>query len=309
MAQRAPAGPLIHIGLHRTGTTWLQRNVFACAEAGFSTPWGRLSRAAVEHFVTVDPLHFDAEQSRRYFQPQLDEAAQRRTVPVLTHEALSSRPHQGQYYAPQVARRLREVFPQGRVLIVVREQKALLSSLYRQYVRNGGTYTIEQFLGGGDEAIGWAPLCRLPFFEFDRLVAFYQELFGREGVLALPMELLKKDQEDFLARIATFAGVIGRLTVDAAPANVGWSGATLAVYRRLNRFLARNPLEPRQPRSQRYATRLFNKLDAWLPSSAHERAEQRLEAFVAERVGNRFADSNAKLASLLEMDLASLGYR
>ena len=33
--------PLIHIGYHKTGTSWLQKHVFLNEEAGFSTPFDK----------------------------------------------------------------------------------------------------------------------------------------------------------------------------------------------------------------------------------------------------------------------------
>jgi hypothetical protein len=306
--QQTHAELLIHVGLHKTASTWLQDHLFHNDSAGFCAPWGTMSHAAVNHFVTVNPLHFDGERTRSYFLPEIERAASQGLVPVLTHEALSSQPLLGQYYAPQVGHWLKEVFPHARVLIVVREQKALITSLYRQYVRNGGTRSIEQFIGRGDEPVGWAPLCRLPFFEFDRLVVLYRELFGSENVLALPMELLRQNQPEFLTKILAFSGLSTEPIIKAKAANVGWSCATLSIFRRLNRVLGRNHLGPEQPYGRRFAVRLFFKLDRWIPSVLRDHAERHLEAVVTQRVGERYSESNRRLGNLLNLDLARFGY-
>jgi hypothetical protein len=309
---RIHAPLLIHIGLHKTASTWLQDHVLDNESFGFCAPWGRMSDAAVERFVTVDPLQFDVEETRRYFQEGIDRVTRAGLVPVLTHEALSSQPLLGQYYAPQVGHWLKAVFPRARVLIVFREQKALIGSLYRQYVRNGGSRSLEQFIGSGDEPPGWAPLCRLGFFEFDRLVEFYRGLFGPARVLALPIELLRRNRAEFVARILSFAGTnpaAGTQTqLDAEPANVGWSAATLEIYRRLNRIVPRNPLGPNPPTSRSIALRIFYRLDRWIPSFVQDRVARRHMDMIARRVASRFAGSNSRLGELLGQDLASFGY-
>ncbi|HED53163.1 MAG TPA: hypothetical protein ENJ00_03060 [Phycisphaerales bacterium] len=307
---RSPAPLIIHVGLHKTGTTWLQNRVFTNNDLGFHSPWGPMASPAVAEFMLVDPLAFDAKATHERLAPDITAARDRGLIPVLSHEGLSSRPVRGTYYAPTVAKRLADVFPEARIIIGIREQKGMILSLYRQFVRNGGTYSLTQFIGTGNEPPGWSPLCRLDFFHYDRFVRLYQDLFGEDNVLVLPLELLRDDEPDYLRKILAFAGsdappdALGQ----AGASNVGWGGCTLGLYRCLSRFAVRNPLGPKQPWPVRWSQRICYKLDAIIPRSMHKKVEARWKATIADRVADRFAPSNARLAAMTGLNLKELGY-
>ena len=52
---------LIHIGFHKTGTSYLQRYLFfKDSPDPFVAPWTVRSGEAIEHFVLTHPARFDA---------------------------------------------------------------------------------------------------------------------------------------------------------------------------------------------------------------------------------------------------------
>lgn len=308
--KRDPAPLLIHVGLHKTGTTWLQDRVFVSNQLGFHSPWGPMASPAVAEFMLVDPLSFSAPETLARLGPELDAARAKGLIPVLSHEGLSSRPVRGTYYAPTVAGRLKEVFPNARIVIGIREQNGMILSLYRQFVRNGGVYSLTQFIGAGDEPPGWAPLCRLDFFHYDRFVRCYQDLFGEANVLVQPLELLRDDEPRYLQRLLDFAGSSGSPADlgKAGVSNAGWGGQTLEIFRFFSRFAVRNPLGPKQPWSVNTAQRICYKLDRIVPRSRHAKVEKSWKAFIRERTKGRYEQSNARLARMTGLDLAQMGY-
>ena len=96
-------------------------------------------------FVHADPFAFDAATVRQTFWPGIEKASARGLVPVLSAERLSGNPHSGGYDSVQIAERLATAFPEGRVLIVIREQTEMLVSAYKQYVKVGGAGTLRQY--------------------------------------------------------------------------------------------------------------------------------------------------------------------
>src|SRR6056297_773490 len=140
---------LLHVGLHKCASTWLQKNMFDNPDIGLVSPWGRMASVAVTEFATVDPLAFDAVQTRVRLLAAADPVDIGDRMAVLSHEALSSRPHHGRYYAPHVAERLKATFGNARVLMIFREQKSLIKSLYGEFLRNGGRLTLREFIGTG----------------------------------------------------------------------------------------------------------------------------------------------------------------
>ena len=237
---------LLHVGLHKCGSTWLQKNMFDNEEIGFISPWNPLAAIAVTEFVSIDPLIFDANGTRARLAAtaQVPPDSDGQTL-VMSHEALSSRPHHGAYYAPLVASRLREVFPKAKVLLIFREQSSLIHSLYGEHLRNGGRLSLLEFIGTGQEPPGFTCLCQPSFFLFDRLLEMYRDVFGEENVLALPLEMLSRNPDAFVRKICSF----GRGTFKELPTeekvNTAWGPVTYEVLRWSNSIVRGSQLRPK----------------------------------------------------------------
>ena len=135
---------LIHIGYHKTGTTWLQRNVFPDASLGFRV--GLAKRDIHRLLVRPRALNFDAATCRAEIAKSLGVDEGDDHVPVISSEELCSNPHGGAFLEKELADRLADTLPGARVLIVVREQRAMIASTYKQYVRAGATHSLQTYL-------------------------------------------------------------------------------------------------------------------------------------------------------------------
>ncbi|MGB5311120.1 MAG: hypothetical protein WBN38_03550, partial [Polyangiales bacterium] len=60
--------PLLHLGYHKTATTWLQNAVFSDEDLGFISPWGAQAGIAVDEFVLANPFRFNPTQARLRFE-------------------------------------------------------------------------------------------------------------------------------------------------------------------------------------------------------------------------------------------------
>lgn len=303
--------PLIHVGLHKCGSTFLQNRIFADPKTGFRAPWGGMSNRAVTDFAVCEPLAFDPERLKAIYAesdpgPGADGTGQ---VPVISHEALSSRPFNGQYYAPDVAGRLHKVFPNARILIIFREQASILRSLHVQHVRTGGRQDLRTFLGTGKEPEGWQPMIALTFFEYDRMIRMYRDFFGADRVLALPLELLQRDPAAFSARLFGFVDLPDPGIDPAERVNSAWQPPLTEFYRRTNGVISRNPLNTGDGFLYRFRERAMWALSNRLPRKLGKAATDRDKAFLKSRLGEHFAPSNARTAELTGLDLGALGYQ
>ncbi|NET58051.1 MAG: sulfotransferase [Symploca sp. SIO2E6] len=301
--------PLIHIGLPKTASTWLQQVIFNNEELGFLAPWGSQSGEAIEQFVITDGFHFSAESAFKVFEPGLQEAAKRSMVPLISHESLAGNQIKGAYYGKEVADRIHAVFPEARILLLIREQKSMVLSSYREHIKMGGITTLEKFIGAGPKKPGFGPLCRLAYLEYDLLIAYYQKLFGVDNILVLPFELLKEKQQLLSQKILSFAGLDGTPEYRNESKNVGFRGPTIEFKRRLNFFYKSGNFGGSQiPLAWRIVQKLSVTFDKLVPPSIHKRTEDKLKQFIADTIGDSFRESNQKTSQLIGMNLADFGY-
>lgn len=306
--------PLVHIGYHKTGTSWLQTFLFENEAAGFCTPISR-KRELPEALILPHHLDFDGAALRELFAPKLEDASTRGLVPIVSAERLSGNPHSGGYDSHDIAERLREVFPQARVLAVIREQKSMILSTYKQYVRVGGTCRLRDYLQPpyyrGRMPLR-TPLFQFEYFRYDRLISLYQSLFGRDNVLILPYETFRADAPAFVSRIIEFAGARHCDLPYNARINDALSPATVALKRKTNFLAARDSLNPSVlipiPRAKRTMDALTRTVGKAIPQGAQKSIEAKWKQEIASAVEGRYGESNRLTAEITGLDLGSFGY-
>jgi sulfotransferase family protein len=300
--------PLIHIGYHKTGTTWLQKRVFVKEGAGFSFVAG--PRRLLEQFYPSNPFGFDAGTARESLESEIDEAEAQGLVPVLSHERLSGSPYAGGYDSRTTADRLAAAFPEARILVSTREQKGMILSIYKQYVRWGGAATLEQFLSP-PSGVHRAPVFRHGFYEYHHLIGYYSRLFGEENVLAIPYELLENRPGEYLGSICNFLG-LPAIEPPSSRANVSPSSLSLSVKRQANRLFIRDALNPAPPFERQNANRnlllKIRKLDDIVSPGLLKKYEGRWRKKIERWTGDRYSESNRITAELMGFDLQALGY-
>ncbi|MDY6936578.1 MAG: hypothetical protein SWY16_02840 [Cyanobacteriota bacterium] len=300
---------LIHVGYPKAASTWLQNIVFQDEDAGFYAPWGLASGPATDQFVLANAFSFSADAARKVFEEGLKTAAERNLVPVLSQETLVGSQIRGRYWGKEAADRMHSVFPDARILIILREQKSMILSSYREHIKKGGLNKIERFIGVENRKPGFGPMCRLDFLEYDILISYYQNQFGSENVLVLPFELLKKNRLDFLQKIGFFVGIENLKDFPQKPQNVGFHGVTMKFRRQLNYWFQADDFGGKSiPFNWRVVQKLSWIFDRVVPESVHEQAERELKDFIAQSVAGKFGASNRKTSELIGIDLADFGY-
>lgn len=304
------APPLLHIGFHKTGTTWLQDHVFGDADKGYAMLWSR-DGTEIARFVLPHPCRFDPATTRADFERAARGLAAG-MVPVISGEGLSGKPVAGRFDGVWTARRLAATFPEAKVIIGIREQKAMLRSFWSQYVRQDGEWPLASFIGRGDEPAGFQPVFRLDHLEYDLMVGEYVRLLGRENVLVLPMEWLRRDPAGYENAVHAFAGTGAVAGAAGERVNIGHGAMTLAIARRLNRIWKRPPVwtggDGAIPLGYRIKRRLLGLMDRFLPRAVQARQDRIYKARIAARVAAVYGPSNRRLAALTGLDLAGFGY-
>ena len=99
--------PLIHLGLHRTGSTWFQRNVLDGREGRPGHTFSDRAETTARIVLPRD-LDFDTAATRRWIRDRITEAGDRGTPVIISNERFSGNPAAGWFDAERtVHRRLR----------------------------------------------------------------------------------------------------------------------------------------------------------------------------------------------------------
>ncbi len=312
------SGPLIHIGFHKTATSFLQRKIFDDKKNGFCSPVDRIQLRTI--FIQTDPFEFDPKKVRSELWPNIEMAFQDQKVPVLSHEQMSGQPGGGGYglrrrekeaSRKEVADRLHDCFPKARILIVIREQRDMIQSIYKFLVcgwHGKLSASIEEFLDQNPLDDGYSPLFYMRYIEYHRIIDYYQDLFGESSVLVLPYEMLRDKPKNFINQIRTFVDLNPLEKFQSEKVNEGYSAALCEFRRVLNRWI----VSPNQPgkisKMERRADRLCSRVNRWIPSSFHAKADQKLSEKIEKIVSGFYHGSNQKTEELTGLDLKSWGY-
>ena len=316
--------PLIHIGLHKTGTSWLQVHLFANPETGF---WNAApdhvtrpkSRAKFGSGVFYRDANgnllldgdFDAERARQAL--GVDRVPAGRCL-VVSHERLSGHPMSNGIDRGSICDRIYEALPNARILIVVREQRTMILSSYMQYLKYGGPRSIEGFLAQPNDAR--SPSLDKSYWNYDRIAELFIRRFGAANVLVLPYEMLRKTPGDFVARICRFAELDPprQALPSASRENASQNYLTGVALRLLSPVI-------RSSRGNGFAPALLGRrvgqtvhlglqkyLGFLVPRGINDHVRRRLLARVEAVTQDCYRNSNQRLQQLTGLDLRQYGY-
>lgn len=314
---------LVHIGLHKTGTTWLQFHLFPRADCGFHlpdfpgmTPKQRAKAIGVrlcydKHNRLMSESDFDAGAMRAEIAALL---VPQGTIPVVSHERLGGHPLSNGFDRAMLRDRIRAVLPNARILIVVREQFSMLMSSYLQYLKYGGWHDIDQYIHPPSD--GRLPTLSIDFWRYDRLIEMYRSVFGADRVCVLPYEMLSRDPKEYVRRICSFTGVRAPENIDGGRRENQRRGYAAAYWFRrmtwVNRRTAANSFRPSfmPPWLGKIFDRGFKRaFEVGMPGFAERYVERKLQRKLEQLVDRRyFAESNRRTAAMTGLDLESFGY-
>lgn len=303
---------IVHIGYHKTATNWFQR-VFYPAVTNLRYVHRKKARRA---FLADSGLKFNPERAWQALEAERFERL------ALCEEELSGNIHTGGLYGcftKEIAQRLHRVLPDSDVVVFVRGQVEMIASVYKQYVKEGGTFSVNRYLYPDRylPASGFQP-AKAPLFSFDHfdyaaLVDLYDGLFGQTRVHVFPYEAFARDNRAFLQQyverleLAVDLDALGR-----SRPNPPFGRAILPLARGLNHFTYRDVLYKRYlvhlPGMYRVRGVLSERLNRipWLGRPVA--AESLLGAGNSGHIRERYRESNRRLAERTGLPLSDYGY-
>lgn len=241
-----------HIGLPKSASTLLQSVVFPNHPEITCIGGGQVKHSKegqpIEDLWLTEPGAYDAEAAKRGFQRLLSCYDTKNTIVGFSEECWSGHGITG-HNALLAPERIKRVFGNVKILLILRNPISYIYSQYNQFVKQGGAVTLRSLL---DDETFWLKRNIVRKYEYDKLVSRVFELFGKDNTLVLPFEYLRDDASGFCSRIYDFLGV-RPVECDTTVANPSVTPQTLAVLRLLN-YLDR-------PRGVRNKVRFASRLD------------------------------------------------
>ena len=309
--------PLIHIGYHKTATTWLQRELFNAGSDVFA-PLSPDNNPNVGKYLgrqfirdrdgyLLSPFELNREIILQELESILAKIDIGNRVPVLSYERLSGNPHSGGFDARIIADRIQAGFPGARIFCVIREQREMLLSTYFQYLKIGGTDTLKTYLTRSYD--GRRPGLSPAHFNYIDLVSYYCRLFTRENVLVLPYEMFRNHIGLFLDKLGGFVSLDISNRADRAEIRYN-KRADDAITPRLpflNLFLESSSVNAYSPLYTPLARPLLRVTNRLLPLNRDAHVDK-LRRQIGAIVGDRYKSGNRRLSELIGTDLSAYGY-
>jgi hypothetical protein len=300
--------PLLHIGYHKTATTWMQRQLFMPVH-GYRQLCGH--EEVFRHIVQPHGLCFDPKPMQALIATAREKVAPGE-VGVVSSEILSGHPIFGGRESEVYAERLAQIFPEAKILISIRNQMNILPSVYLQYVLRGGTMPADRFFEGTNE-IGYFGFSAV-HFEYDRLVGHYQNLFGEKNVYILPQEKLRTDLNESMAHLANFSGNnrYAELTENAKnPVGQSYPEYSVPILRRINHVQS-STLNPWPILSLGTTPKGIYKVAGYFMKrpivSTLMKGRKPISDYVKENFKGYYEESNKRLVDLSAYPLKIFGY-
>ncbi len=313
---------LVHIGYHKTGTTWMQNELFGSISDVFiplSQNKNRPSTLAKSFIFDKEGYllnSFDANE--KTIREDLGELPGSKNynedkILVMSHERLSGNPHSSGFDSSLIAGRIANIFPNAKILIIIREQSSWILSNYFQYLSIGGTHSLKEYLNikYDGKRPGFSP----SHIEYHHLIQDYRARFGKQKVLVLPYELLHLDSTFFIKHIEAF--IEKKISMDHIDFdkryNIKNDHYINYKLRSLNRYIhsssVNNYSSLNNKVSKFLAMSLVKLLSKFLPKSINKSFKKKLKKEIIEWSQDRFANSNRIIQDIMEIDLERFGYK
>ena len=304
--------PIIHVGVHKTATNWFQKHFYPYVQ-GYRYLDRRLVRSTL---LGQSPLAFDAAAARHTLGLDQD------PPPIICEEDLTGVLHNGgltsNYIAKEIANQLAAIAPDARIVLFIRSQTALAASCYQQYLREGGTSSVHRYLFPEDYLhLGNLRPLKVPRFdfsqfEFDRLIAHYDSLFGRDNVFIFAYEQFARDPQAFVREFCRRLEIEQPAQIEWRKINSSYRSGLIPIVRFLNLFTRRSVANKRAvlhiPYWYSVRKRLLNKLNALSVFGRSPSPRNLLGITTHQWIEQRFCASNAAIEKRIGISLTALGY-
>lgn len=193
----------IHVGNHKTGTTWMQKFAYPLHSEINYLGWPYKDQNFEKVFrelIDARDLDFDSEKIINNLSVLISQTETEK-ITGMCHPYFSCTNFITGENARRNAERLFNVFGPVKIIFIIREQLSMIYSIYSQYIKCGGTLPINKFI--------YDPIVSKGFIErlkWHKQINMYYEIFGKKNVYIGLYEQFKYHKSSFLKNIYKFLG-------------------------------------------------------------------------------------------------------
>lgn len=305
--QRQPQ--YLHIGFSKCASTYLRAvfrahpKIHLVFKSGFFAPV--LARGmtfdAYQALFTDEPGKVNVESDEHLTLPGVHPELGVRTTSLVEFE--------------KVADRIKEILPDVRIIMVIRNQASLIAARYSEFLIQGGSLDFEQFAStlSGEKA-GTNEHFQNYYRE---IIAILEARFPRDNLLILMQEFMREDTRRATAAIAAFMALGDEL----APASglrserKSLSLAGMSLLRKVNGCLVRCPSVAGAPPTTKLPVlfyenmvRIIRALDFYVLRYFANGSSQVMSTSRRKAIQRQFRNDNLMLQEYFGCDLVKLGY-
>jgi len=226
----------VHVGLHKTGTTFLQEEIFSKLKNVnyIHQPRTFLQKDIYSKVPKVRVSFFKPDKTLDDI-PEFEPNLSSDKINIISRESLSGAPSVGYIDGDvryTIADRIKKNYPDSKIIVGLREKNSWLYSSYGQYVRSGGTFSYNDW---------FEKVFDHKYLDFDGYIDYLEELF--DDVYVYKLEELKSNTKVFVNNLCDFIGV-NIPKYELRVHNKGFDEKQMKLARFLNKFY-RSRLNPR----------------------------------------------------------------
>ncbi len=195
----------IHLGLHKTATTFLQ-NVFFPSLNKDEVLYINLRKENMEflnYILLTNQLTYSDEKAKHLFFNKIDNYLKTKTKIVISDEQFSGSPWNDVADRKTYFDRLNNIFRHAKYILILRDEEEIVQSLYLQYIKGGGSCNWKKFLNYKKHPLTFS---LKSFIDYKTYVNYIIQKSKIDYLKIMRYDLLKNEPHLFLNNILDFIG-------------------------------------------------------------------------------------------------------
>ena len=217
----------IHIGIQRTGSTFLQQEIFPKISdvnlINLHRHQGLKFKYLPRNHLQKILRNIELYEKKR-IEKELIPYIKSKKINLITNENIWWQLHENIKKREERIKKIKTVFPDAKIIFGIRRKEDLVISFYKKYVVRGGIFTFREFKKN---------ILNYDMLNYEPYINLLLKLFGEKNVHIYKFEIMKTDIHRHVKNICDFMNVESP-NFDNVVRNVGYSHWQLKLSLLLN---------------------------------------------------------------------------